>query len=313
MSYGAECGRQGRTCGAPRFRRALYRLSYGHTRVINGGRRIGARHRSVDEHDVPHRPRALLRVHQNAVPTGEGDRRVVRMRHRASRVHLRLADLARPTAGAPLIGRQTGVARSLTPVGFWRLTYTVSPPRRYANCMTCAFPRPRVSGSSRSTNALGGLIRTGTKNHCPWRTYAATATPERVLRPRPLDKSAHGRRLEGHLRRRHTAHAPSRFGDAGDEPVPLVVAAQELALALPSYDQEQQVAVAAARRGPRSRPRCRLRRSERRSTRRECPCARRCAARHATGGPPASGGRPQRQSAGRASRSTWRLLSSCRD
>jgi hypothetical protein len=69
------------------------------------------------------------------------------------------------------------------------------------------------------------------------------AATERVLGPRPFDQRPHGGRLQGRLGRGHTAHAARRLGDGGDEPVPLVVPAQELALLAVHTGEQEQVPV----------------------------------------------------------------------
>src|SRR5262245_11438988 len=85
----------------PRSERGV--LPVRRSRIVVGAAAAAPTGLSVEERDVAHRLRALLGVHEHAVPARQGDRRVVGMAYRALGVQLGVADHAREVAAAALL------------------------------------------------------------------------------------------------------------------------------------------------------------------------------------------------------------------
>src|SRR5215204_4453316 len=107
--------------------------------------------------------------------------------------------------------------------------------------MTCGVP-PRVSGSSRSASVSDGFyIRRRDEEPLALAHVRAVAPAQLILRTRPRHALPHQVGHECRLGRCDAGHTARRLRDRRDEPVTLVVTAQELALLAADAGEEEQV------------------------------------------------------------------------
>src|SRR6266851_2134235 len=204
---------------------------------------------SVEEGHVLHRLRLSLRVHQDPVPTVQGDGGVVGVPDAATDVDAGIAPHGAPapalrlrTPGQDALVLRLGDAVRVPGADVDRLA--ARPVAKFSPMRLAAVvPAQRLVGQdqllihgepwSREEEPLaladeGGVL-----------AAVAGLGPEALAGLGAQDLGG----LEGFLGLADGADRGG-FGDAGDEPVPFVVAAEELALVLTLSDEEQQVAVA---------------------------------------------------------------------
>ena len=186
-----------------------------------------------------------------------------------------------------------------------------SPPLRTANCITCGVPL-RARAARCATRARPGDRSVGYEEPLALTHIRGVPPPKWILRPLVLDEGPDRVRLQCRLRRCDAGDAACLLGNRGNEPMPLVVTAEELALPAAHAREQQEVPIASLNVDDLQFDRLLISREAdvevlpRASLRMLIP------ADLARGRPRCSGVRPQQRSDVRELRSTWRLLSSCR-